>query len=207
MSKRRDLSREEWDLWRRATRTTIPRPSAPRPGHHPLEEPPQRETPPKKKKPAAQDTPAPARPPEVPAALTPERPPASPWTGGLDAATARRARRGKLGVEATIDLHGMRQADAHTALIHFIQTSTVLGRRCVLVITGKGGGRSDRRGGEDAPFMTGAGGERGILRRQVPQWLAQEPLRTRIFAVEQAHQRDGGGGALYVFLRKPDQSR
>lgn len=126
-------------------------------------------------------------------------------SGGLDAATARRARRGKLPVEARIDLHGMRQVDAHGALTHFILSCAHNGKRCVLVITGKGG-RRPSGDGPDAPFMRPRP-EDGVLRAQLPRWLAQEPLRSRIFGMEQAHQRDGGSGAFYVFLRKAGPTR
>jgi DNA-nicking Smr family endonuclease len=102
-------------------------------------------------------------------------------------------RRGKAHPEARIDLHGMTVADAHSALTAFILRAHADGRRLVLVITGKGQG-----GGRDwhAPE------NRGVLRRQVPHWLGLPPLAPVILQVVDAHQRHGGSGAFYVYLRR-----
>ena len=98
-----------------------------------------------------------------------------------------RLRRMALGREtlgARLDLHGLDQASAHAALADFISTAAARGLRAVLVITGKG-----------------ALGD-GLLRRQVPEWLAQAPLRALIAGLSEAHRRHGGAGALYVALRR-----
>lgn len=120
--------------------------------------------------------------------------------GGLDAATARRLRRGQLDVDARLDLHGLHQREAHAALNEFIAHCHAAGRRRLLIITGKG--RHVRRD-EDAEFMNRSGD--GVLRRQVPLWLAREPNRSLVFAVEPAHRRHGGAGALYVLLRRAER--
>ncbi len=208
MARRRTLTPEETSLWRRAMRTTEPLP-----GQH-LPEPP----PPQPAKKAANGHTRPTPPSGIQAPQAPPHPKAKPsksktakpsapdpLAAGLDAATARRVRRGRVAVDVTIDLHGMRQADAHAALTRFITAAVLRGARCALVITGKGG-RADHHD-DDAPFMRPARAGDGILRRQVPLWLRDEPLRSRIFAVERAHQRDGGGGALYVFLKRPDKAK
>lgn len=101
--------------------------------------------------------------------------------------------RGKLKPEARIDLHGMTMAEAHPELVAFILGSQSLGRRLVLVITGKGKDRDD--GG---PIPT----RHGVLRHQVPQWLALPPLNHAILQVTPAHLKHGGHGAYYVYLRK-----
>ncbi len=198
MAKRRGLSADEIDLWRRAMRSTEPLPG--------------RQLPPAPQAPqAARPSATPVSPvkshhdPACPAPPTPQRQhegraPSRPQSHGLDAATARRARRGRLIVDRRIDLHGMRQDEAHNALVRFVLASGAQGCRCVLVITGKGG-RADRDAG-DAPFMGRKGQGLGVLKRMVPVWLSQEPLRSRVFTTETAHQRDGGAGALYVFLRR-----
>jgi DNA-nicking Smr family endonuclease len=46
------------------------------------------------------------------------------------------------------------------------------------------------------------GPERGILRRSVPQWLEEPELRGIVLGWTAAGPRHGGGGALYVRLRK-----
>ena len=107
----------------------------------------------------------------------------------IDGATARKLRRGKLPVDGRIDLHGMRQNEAFEALSRFIRASHATGRRCVLVITGKGRARD----GYEQP---------GILRRNVPEWLQTGSLAPLVVGFETAHVRDGGDGALYVLLRR-----
>ena len=105
-------------------------------------------------------------------------------TPGLDRRTAERLRRGRLPVEARLDLHGMTQVEAHIALTSFIESAAKRGRRCVLIITGKG-----LRG-------------EGVLRRSVPHWLNDERLRPYLLAIENAQPEDGGHGALYILLRR-----
>jgi DNA-nicking Smr family endonuclease len=111
----------------------------------------------------------------------------------MDHKSFGKMKRGKLKPEAWIDLHGMTMAEAHPELVAFILGSQSLGRRLVLVITGKG---KDRDGGGPIPTR------HGVLRHQVPQWLALPPLSQAILQVSPAHMRHGGHGAYYVYLRK-----
>ena len=101
--------------------------------------------------------------------------------------------RGKLKPEGRLDLHGMTLAEAHPELIAFILGAQAVGKRLVLVITGKG---KDRDEGYAIPVRN------GVLRHQVPQWLALPPLRQAILQVTPAHIRHGGQGAYYVYLRR-----
>jgi len=103
---------------------------------------------------------------------------------GYDKANAERLKRGKHPVEARLDLHGMTQDQAHRALASFIRGARVAGKRCVLVITGRG-----RLGG-------------GVLRAAVPRWLDEPEFRPHLLAIATAQPRDGGAGALYVMLRR-----
>ena len=105
---------------------------------------------------------------------------------GLDRRSVERLRRGELRLEARLDLHGMTQGEAHRALGDFLAQSHRAGRRCVLVITGKGA-----RGSGD-----------GVLRAAVPRWLNEAPNRARLLAFAPAQPRDGGTGALYLLLRR-----
>jgi len=111
----------------------------------------------------------------------------------MDSKSFGKLKRGKLKPEARIDLHGMTLAQAHPELVAFILGSQSLGRRLVLVITGKGKDRDD--GG---PIPT----RHGVLRHQVPQWLALPPLSQAILQVIPAHLKHGGHGAYYVYLRR-----
>jgi len=120
-------------------------------------------------------------------------PPAKESPVQMDAKAYRKLTRGKLEPEGKIDLHGMKVDEAHAALNAFILRSHSKGRRLVLVITGKGQGS-----GPTGPIPY----QRGILRRQVPDWLSQRPLAPLILQVSEANRRHGGEGALYVYLRR-----
>lgn len=110
----------------------------------------------------------------------------------LDKRTGQKLVRGKLPLEGRIDLHGMTQEQAHRHLARFIETSAEVGKRCVLVITGKG---------------AKAGGEIGVLRAAVPRWLNGSDLRPLVLAIRYAQAKDGGEGALYVLLKRRRDSR
>ncbi len=133
--------------------------------------------------------PAPAAPPAEAAESAPARtalPDLTPGVfAGIDKRSALRLKRGQTPIEDRLDLHGMTQAEAHRALNDFVAEAAGAGQRCVLVITGKG-----RVGSE------------GVLRRMVPHWLNQAPLRPLILGVARAQPRDGGSGALYLLLRR-----
>lgn len=111
----------------------------------------------------------------------------------MDSKAHGKMTRGKLKPEARLDLHGMTMSEAHPELIAFILGSQAIGRRLVLVITGKGKLRDD---GGPIPVR------HGVLRHQVPQWMALTPLSQAILQVTPAHLTHGGHGAYYVYLRK-----
>ena len=111
----------------------------------------------------------------------------------MDYKSFEKMRRGKLMPEAYIDLHGMTVLKAHPALSHFVQSSYDKRFRLVLVITGKGNSKND--------FDLSNGG-RGILRRQVPQWLSAPSLTNFVLQVHPSHAKHGGAGAFYVYLKK-----
>ncbi len=116
----------------------------------------------------------------------------------IDRKTARKIRSGQVDIEARVDLHGMRQDEAHDALIAFLRRSRSRGLRWVLVITGKGRSGeidSDRR--FEMPSR-----DRGVLKRNVPRWLNEPELRAMVVSFTEAAIRHGGEGALYVHLRK-----
>jgi DNA-nicking Smr family endonuclease len=110
-------------------------------------------------------------------------------TDGIDRSTANKFQKGKMIIDGRIDLHGMTQDVAHNALNAFIEESWRAGKRCVLVITGKGS-RADEYG------------RTGLLRQRTPQWLSAPRLRNRILAINQAQIQHGGAGAFYVLLKR-----
>ena len=111
----------------------------------------------------------------------------------MDAKAFGKLTRGKTRPEAVLDLHGMTLVEAQPALHNFILGSAQLDRRLVLVITGKGRPKVDY-----GPIPV----RHGVLRENVPIWLRQLPLSSVILDVTTAHQRHGGGGAIYVYLKK-----
>lgn len=105
----------------------------------------------------------------------------------------QRLSRGRSDVDAKVDLHGLRQDEAHSVLRGFLLRASHNHARIVLVVTGKG-----TRSGADDGWR-----ERGVLRRSVPHWLAEPELRHIVLGFEEASASHGGSGALYVRLRNP----
>ena len=118
----------------------------------------------------------------APRAVKPAVPPLAP----LGKRERTKLSRGRSEIEARLDLHGMTQTRAHRALTGFLHRAHHDGLTFVLVITGKG--RS--------------GGESGVLRRQVPEWLSLPEFRSFVVGFETAHIGHGGEGALYVRIRR-----
>lgn len=143
----------------------------------------------------------PSRAAEKPAPIT-----TNPAPGQIDGRSVRRIGNGRDGIDGRIDLHGMRQSEAHRALRVFLFRAVAKGHRMVLVITGKGTPRSSADGQHAfGPFVHEGGGERGVLRRNVPLWLAEPDLRAIVVGHTMAHIRHGGDGAFYVQLRRKRQ--
>lgn len=118
--------------------------------------------------------------------------PAGPATArAIDLATRKKLAKGRLAIDATIDLHDLDQADAHGMLLAFLHRARASGLRHVLVITGKGSSM----------------GSVGVLRRSVPQWLATEPFRGLVSGFENAARHHGGEGAIYVRLSRRGNGR
>ena len=118
---------------------------------------------------------------------------------GLDRSSAEKLRKGRLEIEGRVDLHGHSRKEAHSRLRSFLGSAHRQGKRCVLVITGKG---SSERKTDDAPFMSGSSSGKGILREEVPKWLAQSDLKRLVLDYRAAQPKHGGDGALYVLLRR-----
>ncbi|HEX5958116.1 MAG TPA: Smr/MutS family protein [Hyphomicrobiaceae bacterium] len=110
----------------------------------------------------------------------------------------RQVSAGKVAIDGKLDLHGLHQDTAHARLRAFLVASQAKGHRMVLVITGKGAGPG-RHDDHEEPFGRTP---RGVLRRSVPMWLEEPDLRAVVLSYASAGVRHGGGGALYVRLRK-----
>lgn len=104
----------------------------------------------------------------------------------LERPVRRKIAKGRLELEARIDLHGMFQDEAHGLLHAFIRRAHDRGLRHVLVITGKGASM----------------GSDGALKRAVPMWFGKPEFRHLISSWESAAPNHGGEGALYVRLAR-----
>jgi len=113
-----------------------------------------------------------------------------------DRSTEKRVRRGRVEIDARLDLHGLTQDRAYASLRHFIMMAHASGYRTVLVITGKGLKARER---ETEPWDYVE--EPGVLRRKLPEWLGLPEFRQYVSGLAPAHIRHGGGGAFYVTLR------
>ncbi len=133
----------------------------------------------------------------APAAPAPPRalPAASAET--LDAGWDRQISSGRIAPDLVIDLHGLRREAARRLLYERVVAACDRGHRVILVITGKG---SDP-GPAPADLMQGLPA-RGAIRADLPRWLGEEGLSTRIAAVRRAHSRHGGSGAAYLILKR-----
>ena len=133
-------------------------------------------------------------------AAKPSRP--VPPLADFDRRKARKLARGGQDIDARIDLHGLRMAEAQDVLTDFLTRCYNNGCRTVLVITGKG--RTDRDPYYE-PFDLFAAPDRGVLKSSVPRWLAEPDLRAIVTSYTTAAQKHGGEGALYIQLRSPNR--
>ena len=183
MAKRR-VTPEELELWRQVAETVRPIKSRRRPAKAKEEAPPAASA---AKPRSAKPTPPPtqlAKP--GPAASTKPHALTHGLSHGIDRRQAERFRKGKLEIEGKIDLHGRTQQAAHDDLLAFLKRAHGHGKRCVLVVTGKG--------------MTTS--KTGILRQAVPRWLNEPGFRPLVLAFDYAEPHHGGEGALYVLLKR-----
>jgi DNA-nicking Smr family endonuclease len=181
--RKRALSEEERALWESVAKQTKPLRKKPRAAKPPTDSP-------VADVPAAAKATASPKPfPAAKALRVPKREaPAAPPLAPIGRRERAQLSRGRKEIDARIDLHGMTQTHAHRALFGFLQRAHNDGLTFVLVITGKG--------------KMGAESERGVLRRQVPQWLSLPEFRSLVVGFEEAHIGHGGEGALYVRIRR-----
>jgi DNA-nicking Smr family endonuclease len=195
------LNKDDADLWSFTARSVAPlRRAKPRVTAAVPDTPTAASAQPSRSSPATSPDPAPrahrerATAPVLPATHTTKKPPplAEP-----DRRRMRKIATGRHEIEARLDLHGLRQSDAHRRLARFLHEAQGAGLSMVLVITGKGSAR--KSGHAVDPY---AREEPGIIRRAVPLWLDEPGLRALVVSCTPAHPRHGGSGALYVHIRK-----
>lgn len=189
MARRRNTTDlPDWHLWRSVARTVTPLP-----GKLPIQDEPL-------------PIPSPVQPvapiviPRTKAAVD-KAPPAAKRTKkvpgrseGIEPRMKRRLGRGQIDIDGTIDLHGMRQHEAHAALNRFVTARYARGDRTILVITGKG----LKKLGPDAATII----EAGVLRSMLPLWLSEPHLAPLVAGWDVSAQQHGGDGAFYVRLKR-----
>lgn len=183
----RRLTQGELELWSVVTADVRPmrlRSAPPPPPKSPDDSPP-----PESLSPASSG--AAARRPDPAPSLSLPATPAPARIGDLDHRTRTKIKRGRLDVDAKLDLHGMRQDEAQRALYAFLRRSQAAGAKVVIVVTGKGLSREDG----------------GVLRRMAPMWLQAPALRDVVVSYGEAARHHGGEGALYVRIRRADRAR
>jgi DNA-nicking Smr family endonuclease len=190
----RHVTPNEAALWRQATRSLDKVKAKPRVSAHAAEVAPARSTETYAGGAAKARRPGPVKQNAPPPASSP---PQTVPLAEFDRRGLRQVASGKVAIDAVLDLHGLRQGDAHARLRAFLARAQAQGHRMLLVITGKGG---EAETGDYLASVDRPG--RGILRRSVPQWLEEPGLRAIVLSYTAASPRHGGNGALYVRLRK-----
>jgi DNA-nicking Smr family endonuclease len=112
----------------------------------------------------------------------------------LDGNWDKRLRSGSVEPDRVLDLHGMNLDRAWTAIDRSLEQAIARGERVLLLITGH------HRPGEPPV-------QRGRIRAAVHDWLAASRHAANIAAVRGAHRRHGGGGSLYLVLRRGTSGR
>ncbi len=112
--------------------------------------------------------------------------------GGIDKNTLNKFKREEFRIEAVLDLHGYKEDDAFEKVEDFITSCYNQGKRCVVVVTGKGNIHQN-----DDIYAP-----KGVLKRQTPQWLNMSRIRSMILVFKNPSEKHGGKGALYILLRR-----
>jgi len=129
------------------------------------------------------------------------RPPDTGTRPPVDRSSDRRLRRGRVEVEARLDLHGLTARAARGELLRFLMRARAQGFGAVLVITGKGAGARAQDESRFEPWSVDARPLPGVLRRAFTDWMGEPDFAPLCAGYSPAHARHGGSGAFYVILR------
>lgn len=106
---------------------------------------------------------------------------------GLDPRVLRQLRNGEFAYQAYLDLHRMTTDEARPAVEKFLMQAFQGGKRCVLIVHGRG-----RNSKDQIP----------VLKQRLATWLARGRWSHWVLGFTSARACDGGVGALYVLLRR-----
>jgi DNA-nicking Smr family endonuclease len=96
-------------------------------------------------------------------------------------------RSGQFAVQAHLDLHGLGILDARGQFEKFIRNCLWQALGCVRIVHGRGQHSFDGH---------------PLLKEHLQRWLCSRRMSRHIVAFTSARLRDGGGGALYVLLKR-----
>ncbi|WP_429912673.1 Smr/MutS family protein [Glycocaulis sp.] len=125
----------------------------------------------------------------------------APRSAPVERGAERKVRRGRVEIDARIDLHGETAAHARQMLLAFLSRAAMKGHKTILVITGKGAAGRAEDTSRFEPWTPDAPSLPGVLRRSLPLWLAEPDFAVLVSGYASAHARHGGAGAFYVMLR------
>jgi DNA-nicking Smr family endonuclease len=106
---------------------------------------------------------------------------------GIDRRLLKKLRKGDYALQGHLDLHGLTAAEARAEVERFLDAALTAGRRCVLIIHGRG-----LNSKEGIP----------VLKERLRSWLTRGRIARNVLAFTTARPADGGAGALYVLLRQ-----
>lgn len=109
------------------------------------------------------------------------------WVAGLDHKIVAKLRRGEFAVQGHLDLHGLKKDEAKRAAEEFLRGARLAGKRCVLLVHGRGLHSKDQ-----VP----------VLKDALRGWLSTQRFGRHALAFATAKPADGGAGAIYVLLRR-----
>ena len=95
-----------------------------------------------------------------------------------------------------LDLHGFSLIEANRVVKRFINESFKFGYKKILIITGKG----SRSKTDSNPYLSR---KLSVLKYSIPDFIRNDTnLSHKVSKITEADLKDGGSGAIYVFLKK-----
>ena len=110
----------------------------------------------------------------------------------IDRNLLKNIKKGKMKVNAVLDLHGKKVKESKVSVYNFIKYNYEKSNRLLLIITGKG-----KRLGVEEGWKG-----KGVLKSMLPNWLNSIALSKYIVWFDNAPKDQGGDGALIIYIKK-----
>ena len=118
------------------------------------------------------------------------------FEGIYDKDALNKTKNQKISKARKLDLHGLSLNDANEKIEKFIIESFDNGHRELLVVTGKG----LRSKTYKDPYLSEG---LSILKNSIPEFISSNKnLSEKIYKIKKATPKDGGDGAIHIFLKK-----